>query len=516
MATLHELLIDSAQKYPDNVAVVDPVRNNSVTYRDLDAITDEIADLLKKAGIVKGDRVGIYAPKSVASVAALFGIMKAGGGYVPVDYSAPPARNAFIFNDCTVQAIVVAKDLLEGLLGEYDSDLGKVTDLGHVDSLGIDAVLLETNFERDNTSADLIAEGQDLSYILYTSGSTGKPKGVIHTHSSSLAFVDWCSEEFQPTPEDNVSSHASFHFDLSILDIYVPIKHGGTLVLIGEDLGKQPLGLAQVIAETGITMWYSTPSILRLLVEFGKLDGYDFSKVRIVNFAGEVFPIKHLRTVKAAWPHPKYYNLYGPTETNVCTYYEIPETIPADQVDPFPIGHACSGDRTMAMDLDDNEVTRGEAGELYVTGGSVLQGYWNLPDRTETAFYVDDNGDKWYKTGDVVIERADGAYEFVGRRDRMVKRRGYRVELGEIEAALYRHENVNEAAVVAVPDEANGVRITAFVSTKDGERIGLIAMKQFCSKNLPLYMIPDKFDYLEGLPKTSTDKVDYQKLKEAV
>lgn len=516
MATLHQLLTASAQQYPDNIAVVDPVRNNRVTYRDLDAISNEIADLLDKAGVVKGDRVGIYAPKSVASVAALFGIMKAGGGYVPVDYSAPPARNAFIFNDCTVQAIVIARDLLEGFLAEYDQPLGKQTDLGHIDALGIDAVLLETGFERDNTSAELIADGESLAYILYTSGSTGKPKGVIHTHSSSLAFVDWCSEEFQPGPDDNVSSHASFHFDLSILDIYVPIKHGGTLVLFGEDLGKQPLGLAQVIAEEKLTMWYSTPSILRLLVEFGKLDSYDFSSLRIVNFAGEVFPIKHLRAVKEAWPHPKYYNLYGPTETNVCTYYEIPDSIPEDQVDPFPIGYPCSGDRTMAMDVDDTPVAKGEPGELYVTGGSVLQGYWNLPDRTSTAFYVDDSGDKWYKTGDVVVEKEDGAYEFVGRRDRMVKRRGYRVELGEIEAALYRHEKITEAAVVALPDEANGVKITAFVCTDDGERLGLIAMKQFCSKNLPLYMIPDKFDYHAELPKTSTDKVDYQKLKELV
>ncbi|NND71936.1 MAG: amino acid adenylation domain-containing protein [Rhodothermales bacterium] len=513
MRTLHELLVNSARQFPDNIAVVDPVRNNEVSYRQLDAISDEIAEMLGSAGIVKGDRVGIYAPKSVASVAALFGIMKAGGGYVPVDYTAPPARNAFIFNDCTVQAIVVSRDLLDGLLGEYEGGLGNVTDIGHIDSLGIDAVLVETKFERDNRSAEIIADDQELSYILYTSGSTGKPKGVIHTHSSSLAFVDWCSEEFKPTPDDKVSSHASFHFDLSILDIYVPIMHAGTLVLIGEDLGKQPIGLAQVIAETGITMWYSTPSILRLLVEFGKLDNYDFSKIRIVNFAGEVFPIKHLRAVKEAWPHPRYFNLYGPTETNVCTYYEIPDAIPEDQRDPFPIGFPCSGDRTKAMDFDDNEVTRGKEGELYVTGGSVLQGYWNLPDRTETAFYVDEDGARWYKTGDVVIEREDGAYIFVGRRDRMVKRRGYRVELGEIEAALYRHENVAEAAIVAIPDEANGVRITAFVSTNDGERIGLIAMKQFCSKNLPLYMIPDKFDYQPELPKTSTDKIDYQKLK---
>jgi acyl-CoA synthetase (AMP-forming)/AMP-acid ligase II len=143
-----------------------------------------------------------------------------------------------------------------------------------------------------------------------------------------------------------------------------------------------------------------------------------------------------------------------------------------------------------------------------------MQGYWSLPEQTARGFFTDADGSKWYRTGDIVIEEPAGNYIYRGRRDRMVKRRGYRVELGEIEAGLYQHAAVKEAAVLALPDEESGVRIIAFLSTKEGQRMSLIEMKRFCSERLPLYMIPDKFSWHDALPKTSTDKIDYQRLKE--
>ncbi|MGI9077241.1 MAG: amino acid adenylation domain-containing protein, partial [Gemmatimonadaceae bacterium] len=354
----------------------------------------------------------------------------------------------------------------------------------------------------------------DVAYILYTSGSTGKPKGVVLSHRNAMTFVNWCAETFRPTEQDRFSSHAPFHFDLSILDLYLPLMHGATLVLIGPELGKDPTGLAAFIAERRITCWYSTPSILSMLAQYGKLPRHDFSSLRIVHFAGEVFPVKHLRLLKSLIPHPRYFNLYGPTETNVCTWYEIPREMPEERTDPFPIGAVCPPLRARVVDEGGNEVERGSEGELCIAGPGVMQGYWNLPDRNAIAFLVDTDGTQWYKTGDIVIEEADGNFVYVSRRDRMVKRRGYRIELGEIESGLYRHPAVKEAAVISVKDGDGGVRIKAFLSCHAGGKPSVIELKRFCAEHLPASMIPDAFVVESALPKTSTDKVDYQRLME--
>jgi acyl-coenzyme A synthetase/AMP-(fatty) acid ligase len=330
------------------------------------------------------------------------------------------------------------------------------------------------------------------------------------THENATSYVDWCSETFEPTENDRFSSHAPFHFDLSILDIYVPLKHGATLVLISSDLGKEPARLARFIAERSLTVWYSTPSILSLLAEFGDLPAYDFSELRLVLFAGEVFPVKFLRAFKQLIPHPRYFNLYGPTETNVCTYYEIPRTIPDERTEPYPIGPVCSHLQARVVE-NGQDVQRGTEGELCIAGPAVTSGYWNLPEQTAGAFLPETDGGRWYRTGDIVVEEADGDFLFRGRRDRMVKKRGFRVELGEIEACLYRHSAVRQAAVIALSDD-EGVRIKAFVSTKPHQRLTMIAVKTHCSMHLPLYMVPDLISFQENLPTTSTDKIDYQSL----
>jgi acyl-coenzyme A synthetase/AMP-(fatty) acid ligase len=285
-------------------------------------------------------------------------------------------------------------------------------------------------------------------------------------------------------------------------------------VLFGEEIGKDPARLAPRIAEKRITIWYSAPSILGLLAQHGNLGAHDLSALRLMLFAGEVFPVKHLRALQKLVPGPRYFNLYGPTETNVCTFAEIPRPVPQDRTEPYPIGRPCSHYRARVVDESGADVPPGEPGELLIAGEGVMQGYWNLPKRTATCFLADAAGTRWYRTGDLVAETPEDGFLFLGRRDRMVKRRGYRVELGEIEAALYAHPAVREAAAVAIPDEESGVRIVAFLSTRGGERLSGIALKQFCAAALPLSMVPDRFRSEPALPRTSTGKVDYQRLQE--
>src|SRR5919108_1950137 len=359
--------------------------------------------------------------------------------------------------------------------------------------------------------ASVHPEADALAYILYTSGSTGKPKGVMLSHRNARSFVDWVSSVLGPSEGDVFSSHAPFPFDLSILDIFTPVQHGATLVLIGEQLGKDPLRLAAVIAEKRISVWYSTPSILSLLGQYGKLDRYDWGALRAVLFAGEVFPVPQLRVLRALWPDPRYLNLYGPTETNVCTFYELPAETPPDRTEPYPIGRSCTNVRCRVVDTDGRTVARGTEGELVVSGDGVMRGYWNLPDNNERAFLTDSDGTRWYRTGDIVVEDEAGNYVFRGRRDRMVKRHGYRIELAEIEAGLANYPSAREVAVIALPDAAGGVRIKAYL-TIAGERPSLIELKQFCADRLPRYMAPDAFSFVDALPRTSTDKIDYQTL----
>ena len=516
MATraLHQLLDQSASRFSEKVAVEESDAGN-IRYDELAHLSDRVRDRLREMGVEVGDRVGICARKSGDVVAAIFGIMKTGAAYIPTDPTAPAQRNAFIFQNCAVKVVIIEARLVDRLAEEF-KQLGFAPAVIVIDGVGAGVPLGRALDQLD--SARLAAskpsaalDSARLAYILYTSGSTGRPKGVMLSHGNAACFIDWCSEVFKPTEHDRFSSHAPFHFDLSILDIYVSLKHGATLVIVEEQLGKEPARLAPWIADKKLTVWYSAPSILSLLAQFGKLDQRDYSSLRHVLFAGEVFPIKYLKLLKSLWKHPRYFNLYGPTETNVCTFYEVPQLIPESQNEPVPIGKACPYCEPLVVSEIGSEVGAGGEGELCIAGPSVLQGYWDLPENTAKAF-LPGRDTRWYRTGDIVAELPDGNYKFLGRRDRMIKKRGYRIELGEIEAALYRHPAIKEAAVLAFPDEEN-VPIKAFASTRNGTKLSIIELKKFCSENLPLYMVPDLFCCLEALPKTSTDKIDYQTLK---
>lgn len=513
--TIVDYLTASAARRPTHTAVEEPP-DGSISYSELDALSDRVRDRLRQMGVERGDRVGVYLRKSIDAYATMLGAMKAGAAYVPVDPSAPFWRSAFITNDCAVKVLVLDEGLVSAwreeavTIGAVPATIeitaasggnGLRAALDHADALQVAPAGTNEPIDAD-----------DLAYILYTSGSTGTPKGVMLTHLCATSHVDWCSDVFKPIDADRFSSHAPFHFDLSITDLYVPLKHGATVVLISADQGKEPVGLAALIADRRITVWYSTPTILSVLAQFGKTDRHDYSALRCLNFAGEVFPIKHLRAVKALWPHARFFNLYGPTETNVCTWHPIPDHVEDDRVDPYPIGKTCSHFQSRVVAEDGRDVTPGTEGELLMHGAGMLKGYYNNAARTAEAFLSDAEGRRWYRTGDLVVEAADGIYTFVGRRDRCVKRRGYRIELGEVEAGLYRHESVKEAAVVALKDAEGAVRIKAYLALNGEQRVSEIVMRAFCAKVLPGYMMPDAMGFLDVLPKTSTGKIDYQHL----
>jgi len=505
---LTDYLETSAIRFPERVAVVDP-DGTALTYRELNERAKRIAGFLAKQGVRAGDRVGLVLPKNTAALTAVFGIMKAGAAYVPVDWTGPAERIRTILKDCQVRAL-----FLDSSRPELADTAETVIWLSRDKNTSSEEPIFSWDIALQHAPLAIDSDARqpdDLAYILYTSGSTGIPKGVMLTHRNAMSYVDWCSEVFVPSENDRFSSHAPFHFDLSILDIYVPIKHGASVHLIPDELGKNPKDLARFIASRQLTVWYSTPATLSLLAEFGQLNQHNYSPLRLVLFAGEVFPVKQLRRLVTHWSRPAYYNLYGPTETNVCTFARIPTPIPEERTNPYPIGGPCSHCASLVVDPSGVPVIPGEEGLLYISGPSVFSGYWNRPKETAEAF-LERDGTRWYNTGDVVEQNGDDGFLYVGRRDRMVKRRGYRIELDEIESCLYRHPAIKAAAVVSVPNTESGVRIVSYLATAENSRPSIVEMKRFCNDHLPSYMNPDVFVFVDSLPRTSTNKVDYQSL----
>jgi amino acid adenylation domain-containing protein len=519
---LNHLLSESAARRPEREAV--RFGEASLTYAELDALTNQLARTLLASGLKPGDRVGIYVHKSLSSVVGVFGILKVGGVYVPLDPSAPVKRLAYITRDCEIKVLVTSTEMLPNMPEFFSEGLPLevlvVTDgQNHINvTLPLTVRLIpwtEVTSQDNRRLQGMRTTEDDLAYILYTSGSTGEPKGVMISHRTIFTFIDWCYATFRMTENDRVTSHAPLHFDLSTFDIYVTIKAGGTVVLVPEGLSVFPVQLADLLQKERITVTYLVPSILSMMVNYGRLHEHDFSALRAILFAGEVFPIKYLRQLKEAIPHAEYYNLYGPTETNVCTYYKVQaKDVTPDSTEPVPIGAACENIEVFAVNDEGHLVKEpGQEGELWACGPCVAQGYWGDRERTAKSFRpapIETRFDGLaYRTGDIVTLDQDGVnWRYVGRRDHMIKSRGYRIELGEIEAALIAHGDVREAAVIAIPDELIGNRIKAFVVSAQQDGLTAKEIEVYCAQRLPRYMLPESIEFLDQLPKTSTGKID--------
>ncbi len=521
---LHQLLIESALRTPDKTAVVSG--KNSLSYGELHTLTDQLAGELRAQGVASGDRVGIYVNKSLASIVSIFSILKAGACYVPLDPNAPVQRLAYIIRDSGIKLLLTSTARVANVQSMFpedcplqtivlvDCDVPISSTLTTV-SVPAEATLVSWNEVCARPALALpenLAIETDTAYILYTSGSTGTPKGVMISHRNSLTFVNWAAECVSLSEHDRVSSHAPLHFDLSTFDIFSSCKVGATIILVPEGSSTFPVQLSRLIERERITVWYSVPSVLTLLVLYGSLAAHDLSCLRAIIFAGEVFPVKYLRQIMDILPHVRYLNWYGPTETNVCTSYEV-STLDPERTTPIPIGKGCANMDVFAVNNAGEKVTaQGEEGELYVRSPSLMQGYWGHPEKTAGVLirnpFQQHFHELVYKTGDIVTLDADGNYLYLGRKDGMIKTRGYRVELGEIEAVLYGHPAIKEAAVLPVPDEVLGNRLRAVISLYDGNILTREAVLSFCNQQLPHYMVPDVIEFRPTLPKTSTGKTD--------
>ena len=500
--TLGEVLAEAAVRSPDHAAVRRD--DEQITYGELNALADALAVRLRAEGVRRGDRVALHLAKRIPAIAAAYGVMKAGAAYVPLDRTAPTARNARFADGCGIRVLIT------------DADAGKAVGA----AMATPPAVLEVEDLREwpspaaaESPSDDAAAG-DAAYILSTSGSTGVPKGVVHTHASALAFVRWAAEHLDVASSDRLSSYAPLHFDLSVFDLYVAALVGATLVVVPERMAGIGADLATFVEQERITTWYSVPSALTLLAD--AVGGPEaLATLRRVVFAGEAFPLPQLRKLRALVPDATLWNFYGPTETNVCTYLQVRDIPEGDA--PLPIGRACeNGTEVFAVTTEGTVAGVGVEGDLFVKGPTVMQGYWGMPERDAEVLVADPRGggDRCYRTGDIVRLRDDGAFALLGRRDHQVKSRGYRIELGEVEAALHSHPGVADAVAVAIPHEGWGTAVIGCVVLREGAEVTDMEVRRHVSTIVPRYMVPVRIDVLDSLPRTSNGKADRVRIRD--
>lgn len=520
--TLSACLARAVSRHPGRPAVRE--RHRQVSYAELDQIVNCVASLLVSRGPLPGARIGVWLNKSVEAVAAIHASLRAGATYVPVDPTSPPRRVARVFADSDPVWLVTTPERAESLDAVAPEVSRRLSLLLVGDAVGnqqlpapaASARRAVASWEETLTryaGAPRVAapvSAGEVAYILYTSGSTGTPKGVVLTHGNARAFVDWAAREFALTSQDVLSSHAPFHFDLSVLDLFGAAASAACVSLVPESWQGLGTALVRFVADQHISVWYSVPSALHRMAEAGNSELLQDCGLRIVAFAGEEYPVRRLRRLTAVLPgETALYNLYGPTETNVCTYHRLGDADLAGEAKAVPIGKACPYASTVLLGGDGDLTAAGETtGELCVAGSSVMRGYWRDADKTALSMFESD-GVRYYRTGDIVRCDSAGQYTFVGRLDGMVKIKGHRIELGEIEAVLEGWPDVREAVCLVVPGLAAGMgTLVAFVTAAHGAPLQERSLRRHCRQHLPGYMVPERIETVAAMRYTSTGKVD--------
>ncbi|HEV2799100.1 MAG TPA: amino acid adenylation domain-containing protein, partial [Pyrinomonadaceae bacterium] len=503
---IHETFAAQAARMPRAVALV--AGEQSVTYEELNALAELSATCLRQQGVRRGALVGVLMERSVEMVVALLGVLKAGAAYVPLDPSYPRERLAYMLKDSGACLLVTQRRLLDaGVLDAGATALPPV-------------ICLDGNWDELRAQVSTVSEtptlndrpcGDDLAYVIYTSGSTGQPKGAAITHRGIRNHMCWMQENFPLDATHCVLQKTPFGFDASVWEFYAPLMSGARLVLARPGGHQDPSYLIETIDRHQVTTLQLVPSALRLLLEENAL-AQCTSLQRVFCGGEELTPDLQQRFYRLL-PTAKLYNLYGPTEATIDA-----TSHPCDATQQkVPIGRPVANTQIYILDRHLRPVPVGVPGELYIAGDGLARGYLNRPELTAERFLPDPfgaAGGRLYRTGDRARFLSDGSIEYLGRVDYQVKVRGFRIELGEVEAALAAHPQVNEAVVVAREDEAGDKQLVAYLIADQATAVFVESreLRAFLKEQLPDYMIPVHYVWLESFPLTPNGKVDRKAL----
>jgi amino acid adenylation domain-containing protein len=511
---LPQIIKNVANRFPDHVAF--RYENESLTFEELVKRSNGLAFMLRELGVKRGDRVGIFLDPSLETAISVYGIMSAGAVFVPLDSNAPPARIAYVINDCGIRHIICGKKQSRSLNKVLEENISLESVIGIDEKLPVKTISWD-EVERVSSSQTVSIRmlEDDLAYIMYTSGTTGTPKGIMHSHRSGLAYAKLSMDLYKVGPTDILGNHSPLHFDISTMGYFTMPLAGGTTVLIPERQKLFPASLSQMIEKERLTIWYSVPLALIHLLQRGVLEKRKIDSLRWVLFGGEPFPAKHLRSLMKIWDKAVFSNVYGPAEVNQCTYFHLSKFPGKDA--PIPLGKVWNNSEVSIVDKNDLEVDDGDTGELLVRTATMMKGYWGKPELTQKAFFKKEkfpNAEEiFYRTGDLVWRNRDGQLMFAGRKDRQIKIRGYRIELDEIEYILSSHSKISETAVYHLKTEEEDSSIEAIVVLSEPGNETEETIKKFIAEKLPAYAVPRRVYVSDKIPRTSAGKIDYKELK---
>ncbi len=508
-STLADLVSHAASVRPDGDGVVGLER--AFSWLEVEDHTRRLAGLLIRNGIGKGDRVAVLRPKGHESFEAVHAILRAGAIVVPLDPMAPADATAPVLVDSGAKGLIGHAASIKRSRALDATDVEIVLATGDISNIDTTTTIIPiddlSSVPDDVPLPDL--EPSDPSYLIYTSGSTGVPKGILHTHGSGLAYARGCVAAHRMTPQDRLASMTGLHFDMSTFELYAAPLAGAAVVQMSEPHLRFPASFTERASEQRTTIWYGVTFLLQQILERGVLDERNWDDLRLIMFAGEVFPDAALRALMTALPDVRFANIYGPAEVNASNTWDLSGP-PADG-DAVPIGPGFADAELLVVDDDERPVPNGTKGILWVSASTRMREYWNRPELTEATRRPRADGPDWYITGDVVHLDDDGVAWFHGRSDHQVKLRGIRVELEGVESALSNHPAILHA--VAGPWGGEPGTLGATVVLTPGADLDLRTLQRWSAQVLPAVAIPAALFTTNSLPQTPSGKIDRKSVR---
>jgi acyl-CoA ligase (AMP-forming) (exosortase A-associated) len=515
---MHHMLRTSASRVPEKEALVH--NGERLSYQGVARRVGGLAVGLQRAGLQRGDRIGIYLDPSVSQVVSIFAVSQAGGVFVPINPLLFPDQVAHIGNDCRMRGLITTQTklgLLTAVVGNMPSlEFIVVLEDGHPSNTSIPLYSFEDlcAIEPARSWCDAPIE-KDLVAILYTSGSTGKPKGVMLSHANVIDGASIVSTYLGITEADRILAVLPFSFDAGLNQLMTAFQQGATLVLMTFVFGRE---IVQLLLKERITGLAGVPTLWNLLAQPNStLQKQPLPDLRYITNTGGAMPQPVLATLRKALSTTRIFLMYGLTEAFRSTY------LPPEELDrrPTSMGKAIPNTEILVVNENGQACKPGEIGELVHRGPTVSMGYWGQPELTARVlrphpFLASEvaGEERVCYSGDLVKMDEDGFLYFIGRRDTMIKSSGFRISPTEVEEVLFQSGSVRQAAVIGIPDEVLGQSIKAFIVPRDGLCIDTASLLAFCAQKMPRHMVPRAVEVLDELPKMNNGKINYLALRQ--